>query len=63
MNNLEERVAELEKQVAELQAELAPYRRLGPKPGDYKPDPEVVNRLVDAARAAIRDAQPANSEE
>ena len=54
---LETRLNDLERRVAEIESALNPYRRLGPSPESHAPDPDVVDRLVEQARAAIEAAK------
>ena len=51
--NLEERIKALEDRVAQLEFDALPNKRLGPRPEDLKPDPKVVDELVETAKKAI----------
>ena len=51
------RLDELERRVAAIERELLMHRRLGPSPESHTPDPKIVEKLVESARAAIQEAK------
>ncbi len=48
---IEKRLAALEKRVADLEFEMLRFRPLGPKPGDFQPDPKAVDELIKAVKS------------
>ena len=53
----DQRISILERRIADLEREVGLHRRLGPQPKDLVPDPEEVNKLVEAARRALQKEQ------